>query len=175
MRHAQRWHVSTHAAEPKARPLSKMWLYLATEQHCCTLLKSNFKGCNRLDKWRLPVARSSDDNYAVSWSTEYTLDYLFILQVFILTGERAREVGGEWQRRAMERHWQRRRERERLCVKWSLQVVFETDLPRGAANVFSVYMSVHAIVSDCVSVPLFHWSVLLATWHDPQSSPSLIT
>ena len=30
---------------------------------------------------------SSDDNYAVSWSREYTPDYLFILQVFIVTGE----------------------------------------------------------------------------------------
>lgn len=49
---------------------------------------------------------------------------------------------------------QRRRERERLCVKWSSQVAFETDLPRGAANAFSVYMSVHAAVSDCVSVPV---------------------
>lgn len=39
-------------------------------------------------------------------------------------------------------------------MKWSLQVVFETDSPGGAANVFSVYMSVHAMVSDCVSVPL---------------------
>lgn len=29
-------------------------------------------------------------------------------------------------------------------MKWSSQVVFETDLPRGAANAFSVYMSVHA-------------------------------
>lgn len=35
-----------HAAEPKARPFSKMWQYLATEQHCCSLLKSNFKGYN---------------------------------------------------------------------------------------------------------------------------------
>lgn len=34
--------------------------------------------------------------------------------------------------------------------------MFETDSPRGAANVFSVYMSVHGIVSDCVSVPLFN-------------------
>lgn len=33
----------------------------------------------RLDKWWLPVPPSSDDNYAVSWSTKYTLDYLFIL------------------------------------------------------------------------------------------------
>lgn len=40
-------------------------------------------------------------------------------------------------------------------MKWSLQVVFETALPAGAANAFSVYMSVHATVSDCVSLPLF--------------------
>lgn len=33
--------------------------------------------------------------------------------------------------------------------------MFETDLPGGAANVFSVYMSVHATASDCVSVPPF--------------------
>lgn len=39
-------------------------------------------------------------------------------------------------------------------MKWSSQVAFETDLPRGAANAFSVYMSVHAVGSDCVSVPL---------------------
>lgn len=37
-------------------------------------------------------------------------------------------------------------------MKWSSQVVFETDLPRGAANAFSVYMSAHAVGSDCVSV-----------------------
>lgn len=30
---------------------------------------------------------SSDDNYAVSWSSEYTPDFLFILQIFIVTGE----------------------------------------------------------------------------------------
>lgn len=63
-------------------------------------------------------------------------------------------------------------------MKWSLQVVFETDLPRGAANVFSVYMSVHAIVSDCVSVPLstglfFELCALYneskPAWHYPQS------
>lgn len=29
-------------------------------------------------------------------------------------------------------------------MKWSLQVPFETDLPCGAVNVFSVYMLVHA-------------------------------
>lgn len=39
-------------------------------------------------------------------------------------------------------------------MKWSSQVVFETDLPRGAANAFSVYMSVHAVVSDCVPASL---------------------
>lgn len=39
-------------------------------------------------------------------------------------------------------------------MKWSSQVVFETDLPFGAANAFSVYMSVHAVVGDSVSVPV---------------------
>lgn len=39
-------------------------------------------------------------------------------------------------------------------MKWSSQVVFETDLPPEAANAFSVYMSVHAVLSDCVSVPV---------------------
>lgn len=32
--------------------------------------------------------------------------------------------------------------------------MFETDLPHGAANAFSVYMSVHAVVPDCVSGPV---------------------
>lgn len=31
-------------------------------------------------------------------------------------------------------------------MKWSLQVPFETDLPCGAVNVFSVYMLVHAAI-----------------------------
>lgn len=74
-------YVSTHTAEPTARPSSKMWQYLATEQHCCTSLKSNFKGYNS------PGQFASDDNYAVSWSSEYTPDFLFILQIFIVTGE----------------------------------------------------------------------------------------
>lgn len=43
-------------------------------------------------------------------------------------------------------------------MKWSSQVVFETDLPHGAANAFCVYMSVHAVVSDCVSVPVLRVS-----------------
>lgn len=38
-------------------------------------------------------------------------------------------------------------------MKWSSQVVFETDLPPEAANAFSVYVSAHAMLSDCVSVP----------------------
>lgn len=45
--------------------------------------------------------------------------------------------------------------RERLCVKWSSQVVFETDLPPEAANAFSVYMSAHAMLSDCVFSAIF--------------------
>lgn len=31
-------------------------------------------------------------------------------------------------------------------MKWSLLVPFETGLPRGAVNVFSVYMLVHAMI-----------------------------
>ena len=38
-------------------------------------------------------------------------------------------------------------------MKWSSQVVFETDLPPEAANAFSVYMSVHAVLPDCVPEP----------------------
>lgn len=51
-------------------------------------------------------------------------------------------------------------------MKWSSQVVLETDLSHGAANSFSVYMSVHAMVSDCVSVPVLlvcfaqHYNIL---------------
>lgn len=45
-------------------------------------------------------------------------------------------------------------------MKWSLQVVFETDLPPEAANAFSVYTSVHAILSDSVSVPFVHVSFI---------------
>lgn len=33
--------------------------------------------------------------------------------------------------------------------------MFESDLPGGAANVFSVYMSVHAAASDCVHCATF--------------------
>lgn len=47
-------------------------------------------------------------------------------------------------------------EQERLGVKWILQVVFEADLDRGAANASSVYMPVHALASDCVSLVFLH-------------------
>lgn len=43
-------------------------------------------------------------------------------------------------------------------MKWSSQVVFETDFSHGAANAFCVYMSVHAVVSDCVSGPVLQVS-----------------
>lgn len=43
-------------------------------------------------------------------------------------------------------------------MKWSLQVVFETDLLPEAANVFCVYMSVHAIYF--LDVFLTHFSLL---------------
>lgn len=39
-------------------------------------------------------------------------------------------------------------------MKWSSQVVLETDLSHRAANSFSVYMSVHAMLRDYVSVPV---------------------
>lgn len=98
-RHAEGRRVSTHAAEPRARPSSKTWLYLATARHCCTFCSNPTSkviiAWTSDDSQCLPP---SDDNYAVSWSTEYTADYLFIVWVFILTGGRAGEVGGEWQR-----------------------------------------------------------------------------
>lgn len=104
-------YVCTHAAEPKARPFSKMWQYLATEQHCCTLLKSNFKGYNLLGQVMTPSASlpSSDDNYAVSWSTEYSLDYLFILYKSLLWLVRE----GEWRSRDGGRDTDRDGESER--------------------------------------------------------------
>lgn len=74
-------------------------------------------------------------------------------------------------------------------MKWSSQVVFEPDLPCGAANAFSVYMSVHAIVSDCVFVPVLlacSLIILLCALHNeyiayifirlfPQSFSNLVT
>lgn len=41
-------------------------------------------------------------------------------------------------------------------MKWILQVVFEADLDHGAANASSVYMPVHALASDCVSLVFLH-------------------
>lgn len=55
--------------------------------------------------------------------------------------------------------------------------MLETDLSRGAANSFSVYMSVHVMVSDCVSVRVLlvcfaqHYNMLnINVLHHPHSS-----
>lgn len=123
------------------------------QQNSIAVLCSNptSKVIIRLDKWWLPVPPSSDDNYAVSWSTQYTLDYLFILHVFIVTGGRVRTRagGGEgWSDRGADRHSESRRGWAwngvcRLCLRQILIVEL--------ANASPVYMSVHAPGSDCVS------------------------
>lgn len=58
----------------------------------------------------------------------------------------------------------------------------ETDLSHGAANSFSVYMSVHAMVSDCVSVLVLlvcfaqHYNILkIYLQHHPHPCLNLIT
>ena len=143
--------VSTHTAEPTARPSSKMWQYLATEQHCCTSLKSNFKGYNlpgqvmtpsaSLLRWQLCCLLEQRIHSGLFiYSPSLYCDWCWRWIVAIKTDTERAGWGGGWS------EW------ERLCVKWSSQVVFETDLPCGAANAFSVYMSAHAIGTDCVSV-----------------------
>lgn len=126
------------------------------QHHCCTLLKSNFKGHNPSGQVMTPIASLPQMTIIQFLGAQNTLCVIYLVSLFLFIETDERERGGQEESDTdrhgeRERHTDRnQREKERLCMKWGLQVVFEADYTRRAANVFSVYMSVHVVDTDCV-------------------------
>lgn len=173
-------YVSTHTAEPTARPSSKMWQYLATEQHCCTSLKSNFKGYNSPGQVMTPSAS------LLRWQLRCLLEQRIHSGFFIYSpnlycdwwgrGRGAREAGTE--RRgdgASERGYAWNGVR-RLCLRQiclvELQMPFLFTCLRMPSGLIVFQFSAGWFLSHNSSA-LGIMSIHL--WHYPQSSSNLVT